>query len=645
MPRFSACRFHRFVLGGAILTLAWLLLLALTSPGTTSAETLAPGFDDQPVATVPRPTALAFTPDGRLLVTGKQGRLFVKHPADANVSVALDLSNVTCVDVERGQLGLAVDPDFASNHYIYIYYTFEKYGTCDRDTSASPVNRISRFVLSDADVVNPGSETVLVDNIPSPDGIHNAGDLGFGSDGYLYASVGDGGCDFRGDSGCYLVNDAARDLGGLSGKILRITPSGGIPTDNPFTGPDSDRCNVTGSTSPARKCREVFAYGLRNPFRFSFDPNTTDTRLFINDVGQDLWEELDLGQPGADFGWEVREGPCALNSTTDCGPPPVGMTNPIYWYNHNTGCTSMTGSAVVPNGIWPRQFDGAYLYSDSVCGKILMIPPPLGGATLTPTELVGGLTAPIDLAFGPEGSGQALYYLVFGNYPNDEVRKVVYTGNGNRTPRAVATASPTDGALPLDVSFDGAQSSDPDADPLAYDWNFGDRSAHGAGAQVSHTYKKRGTYTATLTVSDGHGGTDSATIRIDAGNHAPVPTIITPDATKHFSAGEDITLSGTATDAEDGNLGAAALSWEVIKHHATHTHPFLALTPGNNIQIVAPQPEDLASTTNTYLEIRLTGTDSKGRQTTVVRSVLPVPRQRFVHHQGVLRYFGRRLGA
>ncbi len=171
-------------------------------------------------------------------------------PPGAAPQVALGIRQKTCFDSERGVLGTAVDPLFAQNHFIYLYYTFKKFGVCDRNTPTAPVNRVSRFVLPDTNVIDPATETVLIDNIPSPDGIHNAGDLGFGQDGYLYASVGDGGCDFRGDSGCSLLNDAARDLAGLSGKLLRVTRDGASPPGNPFmAGPDVP-CRLTGSTNP-----------------------------------------------------------------------------------------------------------------------------------------------------------------------------------------------------------------------------------------------------------------------------------------------------------------------------------------------------------------------------------------------------------
>src|SRR5262249_45700585 len=148
------------------------------------------------------------------------------------------------------------------------------------------------------------------------------------------------------------------------------TVDGGIPPDNPFVGPGTARCNTTGVTTPGLVCQETYAWGLRNPFRFAMDPNAPGTRLFIDDVGQDTWEEIDRGQPGADYGWNVREGHCATASTTDCGPPPAGMTNPIYDYSHAAGCTAITGGAFVPNGLWPSEYDDTYLFDDYVCGKI-----------------------------------------------------------------------------------------------------------------------------------------------------------------------------------------------------------------------------------------------------------------------------------
>ena len=254
---------------------------------------------------------------------------------------------------------------------MYLFYTFNKYGSCAIGSPAA--NRVSRFVLGDDDLIDPSSETVLIDDIPSPaGGGHISGDVRFGKDGYLYVTTGDGVCDFRGDSGCGVLNDAARDLGGLMGKVLRVTRNGNIPAGNPFTGADSDRCNATGFTAVNRKCKEVYSWGLRNPFRIGFDVNAPSTRFFINDVGQTTWEEIDPGGP-FDYGWNVREGPCVRGSTTQCGPPPAGMTNPIHAYVHGGGCSSVTLGAFVPAGSWSPQYDGRYVFGDFVlerCGRL-----------------------------------------------------------------------------------------------------------------------------------------------------------------------------------------------------------------------------------------------------------------------------------
>jgi Ca2+-binding RTX toxin-like protein/glucose/arabinose dehydrogenase len=583
----------------------------------SGAPVVPPQFEDRVVTSVAGPTALAFTPDGRLLITGKAGILRVYKDGALLATPALNIQTQVCSDRDRGLLGLAVDPSFASNRYIYFYYTFKKFGVCDINSAIGPVNRVSRFVLGDDDVVDPASEVVLIDNIPQYGGFHDGGDLHFGKDDYLYVSSGDGGCDWQEDSGCNGMNNASRDQNVLLGKILRITTSGGIPAANPFLGPDSARCNVTGYTDADKKCQETYSWGLRNPWRISFDSNDPGTRFFINDVGQSTWEEIDLGQAGADYGWNVREGHCARSSKTNCGPPPVGMTNPIYDYSHDTGCTAITAGAFVPNGIWPAEYDGAYIYGDYVCGKLFKLSPS-GGGGYTATEFAQSI-GPIDTAiFGPYGSTQALYYMTWAG----EVHRLAYNPD-NRTPTADLAADPTYGDVPLAVSFDGSGSSDPDDDPLTYDWDFGDGSAHESTATATHTYETAGTYTATLRVRDDHGAEDSASVRIDAGNSPPAPTIQSPSATKLFRVGETITLTGSATDTEDGQLSDDALSWTVILHHNTHIHPFVPATSGNNVTFTTPAPEDLESSAVGYLEILLTATDSNGLTKTISQDLRP----------------------
>ena len=270
------------------------------------------GFTDTFVANVESPTDLAFTPSGRLLVTTQFGEVRVIDGETELAQPALDLTGVLCTADEMGLLGAVVDPAFASNGFVYLYYTRSKSGTC--------VNRVSRFTMSGA-TIGPASELVLVDEIPAT-GNHNAGDLAFGNDGYLYVSVGDGGCDYAG-GGCAGENDASRISMPSSGRSCASRAPAGSRWRIHSRGPARPAA-TSAAGRPRNKCQETFAWGLRNPFRFAFDPNTTATRFFINDVGQAEWEEIDLGQAGADYGWNVREGPCVNGSVTNCGPPPAG---------------------------------------------------------------------------------------------------------------------------------------------------------------------------------------------------------------------------------------------------------------------------------------------------------------------------------
>jgi len=606
----------------ALLPSIVLLAAAQLSPYPASAEALAgfvpANFQDTVITQFSGPTALAFTPDGRLLITAKTGSLRVFKDGALLPTPAINISAKVCSDSERGLLGVAVDPAFGTNQFVYLFYTFRKFGTCPTSGASTPVNRVSRFVLPLGNVIDPATETVLVDNMPSVTGVHNAGDLQFGKDGYLYVTIGDGG-----------NRPCSRDESVLCAKTLRIMGDGGIPPTNPFLGTDSARCNVTGRTDPGKKCQETFAWGLRNPYRMAFDPNAAGTRFFINDVGASTWEEIDLGQSGADYGWDVREGPCVRDSITNCGPPPAGMTNPIYWYQHNTivpsgttnACNSIVGGAFVPNGIWPVDYDNTYLFSDFTCGAIFRLKPDgAGGFIRTEFDTGLGVEAPVAMTFGPHGATQALYYVA---YNGGEVHRIAFTGTANRAPTAVAVANPTSGAAPLDVSFDGTGSTDPDGDPLTYEWDFGDGSPLGSGATTTHRYTAVGTFTATLRVRDNRGGEGTDTVRIDPGNTPPSPTIELPTEGARFAVGQSMTLRGSATDDQDGQLADAALSWTVVRHHEAHTHPFLSPTPGNNIPITGPAPEDLAATTTTHLEIQLTATDSHGLSTTVTRIIQP----------------------
>jgi glucose/arabinose dehydrogenase len=600
------------------------VLASLLVARRLGAATLPAGFADTLVASVASPTALAFTPDGRLLITTQPGVLSVYKDGALLSPPALTIDPTTiCTDIERGLLGVAVDPDFATNHFLYAYYTRRVPGR--KCGGSGSFNRVVRFTLPDSNTIDPASQVVLLDNIPSTAGNHNAGDLHFGPDGYLYISVGDSGCRLDGSGFCGGNNNNARFLNYIVGKILRIAKDGSIPPDNPYAGAsDGRRCgDPAGVPSGTGPCVETYAWGLRNPFRFTFKPGTSI--FYINDVGQDTWEEIDAGQMNADYGWNVREGHCVTGSSTNCPPPPAGMTDPIFDYNHSTGCTSVTGAAFVPSGVWPAPYDGAYLFADYVCGKIFRLADtPTGGHAWSEFATGLGNSSAVTMIFGPFGGSQSLYYTSYAN--GGEVRRIDFVGSGNRAPSAAATASPSSGPAPLSVTFDASGSSDPDAgDTLTYTWTFGDGTPQVSTTNpvIQHTYAA-GDFAAQLTVQDNHGASSAPFgLAISSGNTAPVPVIDTPTPSQTFRVGETVTLSGHASDAQDGTLPASALSWTVIRHHADHTHPFLGPVSGNDIQITGPSPEDLLAATNSYLEIRLTATDSKGLASTVSQDFQP----------------------
>lgn len=584
--------------------------------GAAQESVLADGFRDELVATVEAPTALAFLPDGRLLVVSRIGRLWVYGAGDAQSDppiLALDVSDRVCADGERGMVGLAADPDFAANGFVYIYYTFNKYGACESLTATTPVNRVSRFRM-DGDHLAVDSEQILLDNIATPHGYHNSGDLQFGPDGDLYVSVGDAECDPEEFRDCAANNGAAQNLHLLNGKILRVTPDGGIPPDNPFA-ETGDSCAMSGATSAGHQCREIYAFGLRNPFRFAFDPNPDGNgRFYINDVGQNQWEEVNLGASGANYGWNVREGACRTGARTGCGRAPSRYSDPLYAYSHETGCTAITAAAFVPDGAWPDAYRGGYLFGDYTCGKLFLL-----SSTGNVSTFSDGVGAIIAMTFGPSpGQGQALYYAHFLDADQGEIRRLAY-GPGNLPVVQSATANPTSGTLPLTVAFRGGDAPDP---ANQYTWDFGDGSPQATGFEASHTYESRGIYVATLTVTDAGGNADETTFQIDAGNTAPAPTIMDAGAAG-FRVGEEITLHGSAHDDQDGWLPAEDMSWQVIFHHDTHTHPFVPPTPGDHITFTAPAPEDLLAATNSYLEVQLTATDASGLARTVSQDLRP----------------------
>jgi glucose/arabinose dehydrogenase len=315
-----------------------------------------------------------FSPDGRLFVCLQGGQLRV---IKNGVLLATPFVTVTTsANGERGLLGIAFDPNFASNQFVYVYYT----------ASAAPIhNRVSRFTAN-GDVAAPGSETIILElnNLSSATN-HNGGGIHFGPDGKLYVAVGEN------------ANSAnAQSLANRLGKLLRINTDGTIPSDNPTSFP-----GIAGS--PSGDNRAIWAVGLRNPFTFGFQPGTG--RLFINDVGQSTWEEIDDGIAGSNYGWSICEG--------FCSPPNASYRDPLFEYGHGTSGT--TGCAIVGGAFYnpaisqfPASYVGKYFFGDLCSGWIRLFDSSNG----TASGFATGISTLVDLKVGPEGS---LYYLAQGN--------------------------------------------------------------------------------------------------------------------------------------------------------------------------------------------------------------------------------------
>ena len=366
MPRIRAC----------FSALALLPFLACGSGGGSGGGSTPPpalnGFKAVSFAGgLSGPTAMAFAPDGRLFVCEQGGTLRVIKGG----SLLPTPFHTFTVDSsgERGLLGVAFDPAFASNGFVYCYHTVP--GT----VSGSPHNRVSRLHASSATSdTSDGSDTDLLDldNLSSATN-HNGGSLHFGLDGKLYIGVGENADPSHSQSKASLL-----------GKVLRMNPDGSVPTDNPFY---SD-ATFTGVY------KLIWAAGLRNPFTFAVQPGTG--RIFVNDVGSSppqAREEINDGIGGSNYGWNLAEG----KVTTPPAVPFGTYRNPLYAYDHSGGACAIAGGAFYnpASAVYPSAYVGRYFYAD-LCGGWVHVFNPAAGSSM---DLLGGFSAPVDVQLGPDG--------------------------------------------------------------------------------------------------------------------------------------------------------------------------------------------------------------------------------------------------
>jgi glucose/arabinose dehydrogenase len=325
------------------------------------------------------PLAIAAPDDGsgRLFVATQQGLIWQVTNGQVDSQPMLDISGRVTSGGERGLLGIALHPGFPGDRRIYTDYT---------DRNGDTVVSSFTLVTGDSGRFDPGSESKLL-HVDQPFANHNGGGLVFGQDVFLYITLGDGG-----SGGDPFGN--GQSLGTLLGKILRVDvdrPSSGraygIPADNPFI-------STRGATP------EIWLYGLRNPWRVSFDRATDD--FWIGDVGQDRWEEVDVaraGTSGQNFGWNVMEGAHCYQPSSGCGKS--GLTLPVSEYGHDQGCT-VIGGYVYRGATYPN-LRGGYLFADYCSGTIWAIPAASDGPSV---PVAVGETGSGVSAFGEDVAGE-----------------------------------------------------------------------------------------------------------------------------------------------------------------------------------------------------------------------------------------------
>ncbi len=452
--------------------------LATTQPGTGASAALTGVFAN---LTFSSPILMIQAPgdDSNWYVVEQAGvvRAFANDNSTSATTTFIDIrARVNSSSSEAGLLGMAFDPSFATNGRVYLSYTANPTG------SGVLESRISRFTRS-GNVLDPGSEAILL-RIAQPFTNHNGGNIAFGPDSFLYAGFGDGG------SGGDPQNNA-QNRSTLLGKMLRIDVSGtgayAIPADNPFVSASSARCE-TGTSGSSAICGEIYAYGFRNPWRWSFDRASPTADLWLADVGQNAWEEVDRVERGGNYGWRFREGAHCFNPTTGCPTTANGapLIDPVAEYGHDLGF-SVTGGYVYRGSAIPSLV-GRYVFADFGTGRIFALISD-NSATLQRQQLLQASVQPSTFGQGSDGELYVVDYqgklfkLVPGSgTPNDPIEPLLsQTGCFS----SMSPLQPAAGLIPYTVNApfwsDGATKTRwmavPDGKTIAVngttgDWDF-----------------------------------------------------------------------------------------------------------------------------------------------------------------------------
>ncbi len=540
------------------------------------------------------PISMGMAPDGRLIVLADAGVAYMVKNDQLLPTPVFDIRNRVDDAADRGLQSIAFDNNFAVNGYIYVVYTFDTNGADD----GVGKNRIARFTMN-GDVAT--NETLIFNGFPDADAtFHYGGGIEMGNDGKLYTTVGD-----------YLLGANGQDRTNIKSTVLRLNPDGSIPTDNPFYN------ELSGNN------RAIYAYGLRNPWQTAKNP--VDGTIYISDVGGDLYEELNVLERGANYGWFLAEGPKDPND-----PAEANFTDPFWSYQHSdnnpnapfAGCAIIGGSFYeTPNPTFPEQYRGKYFTGDYCQGTINTVDTVTG----VPQPFMDGFGfGLVDMAVSPINGD--LYYIDQSfngdnTFPAGGIGKITYVGPQTDI---TITTPPSDVSIAVggDASFFVGVSAPGD---VTYQWLKGGVPIPGANGprltipnvQASNNFDR---YKVEISNGQQTIRSESAVLRI-TNNTVPQPSISFGGANGGYRAGQPITFTGSATDAEDGTIPSANLRWEIRLNHDDHDHALVNNVIGSNGSFTVPPAIEIS--TNVWVTLYLTATDSDGTSTTVTQRIDP----------------------
>ena len=626
-----------------------MLVSPCLNPALADDPTLPEGFQQIAIAEgLDLPTDLAYAPDGFLFITEKKGTVRVLDPNNALLpDPVLQLDDEVNNAGDRGLLGLALDPDFELNGYIYLLYVVDPtYGPPEEPASQPTFGRLTRYTLTrttEGYQADPDSRLILIgedpaDGFPTCSSTHTVGTLRFADDGSLFISAGDGANVDYVDYGqneaplawmCEEIFGEEEDIGVLraqsldskAGKILRVDPATGLGLeDNPFyTGDPSDDAS------------RVWAYGFRQPFHFTIQPEETGPGIpWVGDVGSSYFEELDRVVAGGNYGWPCYEATLLYSTYYDdpeifptCSSlDPDSLVFPTVYYSHSDESVSgFTGNAAVggvysPADHYPAPYDtDGVFFLDYVAGWIRFLPIIEGLPDDESLAFAEGLSAPVPITIQPDTGD-----LIYAALTDGVLYRLAYESQA-LPPVAQATAEPMWGLAPLDVTFDASASYDPEGTSLTYFWTTGD-GATSTEALFTHTYTNEGVYTAVLQVTDGDGLVSSAALQISVGNTPPTAAIVEPEDGLEVVLPALVTFRAEGEDDQE-TLDDAAFSWTVHLHETDHIHYNWSSALGREVEILLEGDED--DEYDFWFEVVLSVEDSGGLVTTDTIDIIPIP--------------------